>query len=238
MAVSHVVLGGEIAMTDVAHNASGVVVRVPADDVIVPRGQPPLADTAVAELNGVVPPTCTALAEIEVRLGQIEEIFNNHQKPILDLADLAQEYVDHAQTISRQDVAKTRGRPEGGIARAVRQLPLPGKTDAARKKRLERLLQIASLSPTVRTAALKACVAHFQSDLLEIAKAETEEDQLQKVSDIVARNHERALALKKRTAGEKQLRALIRYPAERKREIEEALAQFGENHAVLVEPLN
>ncbi len=208
-----------------------MVEKIDAD--VMPAGE--MAETAVAELNGVVPPTCTAVAEIETRLAQIEEIFSNHQKPLLDFADLAHEYVDRAETISPQNVAKTRGRPEGGIMRAVRQLPLPGKTDAARKKRLERLLQIASLGAQVRAAAQKAGVAHFQSHLLEIAAGETEQDQLQKVAELVARNHERTLARKNRTAGEKRLRAVIEYCVDAKRELEEALTKFAEDHEVQLE---
>lgn len=176
-----------------------------------------------------------ALAEIEARLACIEEIFCHQQMSILESADLGKEYVERADTISRQNVAKTRGRPESGITRAVRQLPLPGKTEGARKKRLERLLRIASLGPQVRAVAQKAGVAHFQSDLLEIATGETEQEQLQTVAGLVARNRERALARKNRAGAGKQLRAVVAYSAERRRELDDALTKFAEDHEVNVE---
>ena len=93
--------------------------------------------------------------------------------------------------VSRQNVAKPKGgRPEGAISKAARALPIKGKTQKARRKRIERRLKIASMLPEAEAAVMETGLDDNPSALREIAKEETAEAQLEKIAEIVKRNAE------------------------------------------------
>jgi hypothetical protein len=90
------------------------------------------------------------------------------------------------------------------------------------------LLKVASISPAARSAAKQAEVARYQSDLLEIAGEDSEDGQLRKVAEIAARKH----ASKHRAAGQKFLKAVISYAADRKDEVHGKLTTFADEAGV------
>ena len=116
-----------------------------------------------------------------------ENLFRAHLTP-LEEAKYIDEWirlVADPESVSRQDVVKSKGgRPEGAITKAARTLPIKGKTEGARRKRIERVLKIASMSPESEAAAKKAGLDNDHSALDEIAKEKTAEDQLAKLQEI------------------------------------------------------
>jgi hypothetical protein len=175
-----------------------------------------------ASLAGVVEPA--APVDLEARAAEIEETFDHQQMPLLEKYELAKEYVSITEAqISRHDVAKPPGRPEGAISLAARRLPVPGRTHPARKKWLERALAVANLQPTVKDEARKKGIARYQCRLLEVAEVEGEEAQLQKVQEIANR------VAKGPPAGhDGWLRAVVRYPADCKAPFLEKLTELVE----------
>ena len=92
------------------------------------------------------------------------------------------------EPVSRHHVAKPKGgRPEGAITKAARELPIKGKTVKARRKRIERGLKRASMSPDAVSAVMEAGLDKDHSALDEIAKEKTAEDQLAKLQEIAKR---------------------------------------------------
>lgn len=73
--------------------------------------------------------------------------------------------------ISRQPDAKKRGRPEGGIRKAARDLGLP-------EVEVRRALKVASLSPEAQDKARKTGLDNNRSALLAAAKEVTVEGQV------------------------------------------------------------
>ena len=65
--------------------------------------------------------------------------------------------------------------------KATDELPLPGKTQAAKQKTLDRRLKIAGIDPAAKQAARDAGFADSQTKLSQIAREQTPEDQLAKV---------------------------------------------------------
>jgi ParB family transcriptional regulator, chromosome partitioning protein len=99
------------------------------------------------------------------------------------------------EAVSRQNVAERKGgRPEGAITKAARELPLKGKTQKARRKAIERKLEIAAMPSEAKAAVKKAELDDNPSDLREIAKQETADAQLQKIDEIVKRNAKKQVA--------------------------------------------
>jgi ParB/RepB/Spo0J family partition protein len=88
-----------------------------------------------------------------------------------------------------QDVLKSKiGRPEGAITKAARELPIKGKTQQARRKRLERGLKIGSrISAEVEAAAKEAGLDDKSSALYKIANEDTATAQLKKVRELARR---------------------------------------------------
>jgi hypothetical protein len=64
---------------------------------------------------------------------------------------------------------------------------MKGKTQAARRKAIERGLKIAAISAEAKVAVTKAGLDDNRSALHEIAKIENSEEQLQKVQEIIKR---------------------------------------------------
>src|SRR5690242_19875495 len=79
------------------------------------------------------------------------------------------------------------GRPEGGIARAARELALPGKSIGARRKFIERAIAINTMWPEVKLVVRGGRLDGNQTALLAIAGERSLEAQLGKVKEIVAR---------------------------------------------------
>jgi hypothetical protein len=181
-----------------------------------------------------------AKASLEARRTEISNFFVHAHAPYLKKADLALEYFNITERLILDNLVQNSGpgRP-GIISRVARELALPGKTEQARRKWLERALNVAGISPDAKSAARQADVARYQSALLEIAKAGGEDDQIRKVEEIVARKRDRAAARKRdrkrRAPGQKCLKAVIRYPADRK-EVRAALTTFAERMEVELLP--
>src|SRR5258708_13731710 len=79
-----------------------------------------------------------------------ENLYRAHLTPLEEAKHMAAwiRLVADPESVSRRDVAKPKGgRPEGAITKAARTLPIKGKTEGARRKRIKRLLPIASMSP-------------------------------------------------------------------------------------------
>jgi ParB-like chromosome segregation protein Spo0J len=114
------------------------------------------------------------------------------------------------EAISRQKVAKSGpGRPEGVIAKAERELPIKGKTQQARRKAIERAIKIDAMSSDAKAAAIEVGLNNKRSALLEIAKEQGTEGQLEKIAEIVKRNAKKEVkrsGVKKSKAKAKQAR--------------------------------
>jgi ParB-like chromosome segregation protein Spo0J len=111
-------------------------------------------------------------SETEARLWEIAE--NLHRAELTEL-----EWSEHvaewkrlaeqkgAEGVSGQNVQKLssrgrsgEGRPEGGTAKAARELPIPGPTEEAKRKRVERAVKIAGIAPEAKAAAAAAGLAN------------------------------------------------------------------------------
>jgi hypothetical protein len=130
--------------------------------------------------------------ETDVRMWEIQTILDHAGKRLLEKCELVTEYVRHAETkatLYDKLVAKPRaGRPLSGITRAARELAVPGKTEGARKKFIERAINIAtSIWPQTKAAARAARLDNSISALLEIADLQSPEEQLTKIAEIKAR---------------------------------------------------
>ena len=129
--------------------------------------------------------------EGDVRMAEIEEILGHAAMHLLDKCTLVAEWVRYAEaklSVFGQIVPKPKGgRPEGGVARAGREPPVPGKSDEARRKFVERALKIDGIWPEVKVAARAAGLDDTQSALLAIASEHSQAAQLAKVQEITAR---------------------------------------------------
>jgi hypothetical protein len=180
-----------------------------------------IAEPAIESESRVVAP--------EARLVEIAAIFDHAGLNYFARAELALEYVDITEQLEfGQHVQKGSGRP-GIISKTALALTLPGKTDAARVKWLQRALKIAEISPAAKAAAKQAKVARYQSDLFAIADAGDESEQLKKVAEIAALRRDKK---KGRSVEPKSMTAVIRFPANRKKEILALLATFAETNEV------
>jgi hypothetical protein len=65
------------------------------------------------------------------------------------------------------------GRPEGLKKKAAKELPIPGKNDAAKQKTLDRRLKIANIDAAARQAAREAGFADSQTKMSQIAREPT-----------------------------------------------------------------
>jgi len=193
--------------------------------------------TAAGEAEGAIenerPLSNDETAEYEKELVKIASIFDNIALPYIDRASQALKYVELFEKLtSRHDVVKpTIGRP-GVIRKVVRVLAVPGKTEAAQRKWLERALQIAGMSSTVLSAAMEAKVAQHQSTLLDIARAGTDEEQLEKIKQITARKAQQ----KGSRTGPKLCKAQVRFSEDRKDEVLALLAKFADENGIELLP--
>jgi hypothetical protein len=171
------------------------------DDNELDRSAAELAEASVSPVNGELP-LCPGDAivstgnvepngdESDARMVQIEEILGHAAMRLLEKCALVAEWVHHAEaksSVFRHFVQKPQGgRPEGGVARAARELPIPGKSIGARRKFIERALKIDGMGPEAKVAAQAAGLDDTQSALLAIA-SEHSRAQLAKVQEIATR---------------------------------------------------
>jgi hypothetical protein len=160
-------------------------------------GESGLKDESVKAVEAeAMPSTAVAILPegdpIERRLSEIRKVLDDHAATTaLVHAELIAEWValtDHKESISGQTVQKSRrGRPQGGIAKAARELPVPGDTEDARRKVIERALKIAKIEPEAKLAAQAAGLDRKPTALLDVARERTVEAQLDKVHVLAER---------------------------------------------------
>lgn len=130
------------------------------------------------ELNGTLQ---------QARRWHLEENLIHADLSALDRAEHIDQWVSlhEANEISGQpDQKKKPGRPQGGIAKAARHLPVPGKTEEARRKFIERAIKTATIAPEAKVAVRNAGLVNNQRALLTIANEPTPEAQLLKVAEL------------------------------------------------------
>lgn len=118
---------------------------------------------------------------------------NLHRKELTELERdvYIAEWLDLAAKESGQHVRKaTGGRPKGGLAEAARELPVPGKSEEAKRKTVERAMKIAAIAPEAKEAAIAAGLANNQRALLAVADEKTKDAQVEMVKKRAA--HKRA----------------------------------------------
>jgi ParB family chromosome partitioning protein len=135
---------------------------------------------------------CTIISgsKTEARRWQIAENLHRAELTALQRAQQVKEWIDltHHDEISGQNGKKRkRGRPEGGISKAARELQIPGRTEEARRKVVSRAIEIAGISQEAKSAASESGLADNQAALLEIAEKTELQAQLEKVSEIARR---------------------------------------------------
>ena len=129
--------------------------------------------------------------DVDSRMEEIREILDHAAMPLLDKGELVAEWVRYAEaklSVFGQIVPKPKGgRPEGGVARAARELPVRGKSPDARRKFIERAIKIDGIWPEAKQAARAAGLHNIQSQLLAIAEEHSPDAQIAKVQEIAAR---------------------------------------------------
>lgn len=147
--------------------------------------------------------------EVTARLWEISE--NLHRKDLdkQEEADQVAEWVkltsqseDHEKPGQLVQVSGGRGL-KGGIADAARELPIPGSSDEAKRKYVERSIKIAAIDPEAKEAAAEAGLSNNQSALLQIARTPKDE-QVAKVDEIAERKEARPRKTKKPKPAEKE----------------------------------
>ncbi len=125
----------------------------------------------------------------QARRWHLEENLIRADLSVLDRADHIDQWVSLHETYEfsgQVDQKKKPGRPQGGIAKAARDLPVPGKTTEARRKFIERAIKTATIAPEAKVAVRNAGLANNQRALLAIANESTPEAQLSKVAALSA----------------------------------------------------
>jgi ParB-like chromosome segregation protein Spo0J len=122
--------------------------------------------------------------KVLARMWQIGENLFRAGLTALEEAEQTAEWVKLSERIahpSREKAKKGPGRSEGGKAKAARDLPIPGKTDEAKRKTVERRLAIADIDTAAKEAVREAGLDDSPTKLLKIAAERTAEAQLAKV---------------------------------------------------------
>jgi ParB/RepB/Spo0J family partition protein len=151
--------------------------------------------------------------DIEARLWEIAGLLHRADDlPALEEAERLAEWVrltEGREPVSGQKVQKPKGgRPQSGVAKAARQLPVKGKTQEARRKRIERAIKIAAISSEAKAAIRRAGLDEHHAALCQIADQKDRKAQVAKVKEIAARKAGARQRLtrgtKKRTSKAKQ----------------------------------
>jgi ParB-like chromosome segregation protein Spo0J len=148
--------------------------------------------------------------ERHARLWQISENLHRADLTVLERDEQIAEWlrlIADKGAVSGQVVQKTRsGRPEGGLSRAARRLPVPGSSEEARRKLVERAIRVDSISPEAKAAATSIGLANNQAALLAVAKEPTARAQVEKVRELANRKPDprakRAGLAERRAGGE------------------------------------
>jgi ParB/RepB/Spo0J family partition protein len=148
-------------------------------------------------------------SKAQARRWEVSENLYRHHLSALEEAQHMDEWV--RITVEEEDGShhSKRGRPEGAISKAARKLPLKGKTQAARQKRIERALKIASLSPEAEAAAKEKGLENNRTALTEMAKEESPAAQVKKAQEL---GRSKAKALSRRP--KKTRKGSLRLPSE------------------------
>jgi hypothetical protein len=130
--------------------------------------------------------------DIEARLWELAALLHRADDlTALEEAERVAEWVrltESREPVSGQKVQKPKGgRPQSGVAKAARQLPVKGKTHEARRKRIERAIKIAAISLEAKAAIRKAGLDQHPSALYQIARQKDRKAQVAKVQEIAAR---------------------------------------------------
>jgi hypothetical protein len=136
----------------------------------------------------------------QARLITIEENLFRKDLTVLERAEQYAEWFRIAKhlEVSGQDVRKPKGgRPQGGLSKLARELPISGKTVEARRKTMERSKAIAAIYPNAKEAIKKAKLDNNQKALLKIAKENTPYDQIKKARELRTIRNTRRAAIKK-----------------------------------------
>ncbi|MET4481635.1 ParB N-terminal domain-containing protein [Bradyrhizobium sp. F1.13.3] len=122
-----------------------------------------------------------------VRLG--EDLFRK-TLTVLQKAEKLVAYLNLASAkvnISGQVGQKSKvGRPPGGVALAARELPVLGRSVAARRKIIDRAIKISQITPEAKRAARDARLDNNQRALLKIEEAGGRDAQLKKAAEFAA----------------------------------------------------
>jgi Bifunctional DNA primase/polymerase, N-terminal/ParB-like nuclease domain len=130
--------------------------------------------------------------DVEARLWELAALLHRADDlTALEKAERIAEWVrltEGRAPVSGQNVQKLKGgRPQSGVAKAARQLPVKGKTQEARRKRIERAIKIAAISSEAKAAIRKAGLDEHHSALGQIAREKDRKAQVAKVQEIAAR---------------------------------------------------
>jgi ParB-like chromosome segregation protein Spo0J len=124
----------------------------------------------------------------EVDLQLVEIAGNKQRAPLtaLEEAEKLAKWVRGAkdrQPIYRSFGQTKRGRPEGAVAKAAREVG-KGTTEAARRKEIERAMKIDAIAPKAKAALVEAGLADKQTVLLKVAGMATPKAQLANVEQL------------------------------------------------------
>jgi hypothetical protein len=116
-------------------------------------------------------------------LWQISENLHRKELSVLEQAAHIAKWIELA-AIDGQVVPKFGvGRPESVATKAARALPIPGKSDQAKKKVVQRALMIAQIAQAAKEAAQEAGLDDNQAALLDVARQSGAAAQLKKVAE-------------------------------------------------------
>lgn len=125
----------------------------------------------------------------QAKLWQLSENLHRTDLDGLTFFEQIAEFVrlfEKERRISGQNVRNPRGRPQGGNALAARELPVPGKTEAAKRKLIERARAVAKLDDEVKAAIQKNGFRNRPSRLVAISKEPTVDAQMDKIRELAA----------------------------------------------------
>jgi ParB-like chromosome segregation protein Spo0J len=126
--------------------------------------------------------------KVLARLWQIAENLHRAELTALEESEQIDEWVGLMETMEPNSEKKVfkKGRPESGNAKAARELPVPGKTEEAKRKNVERKRRIARIDPVAKSAAVEAGFDNSPTKLSKIAAEKSPEAQLDKVRRLKA----------------------------------------------------
>lgn len=128
--------------------------------------------------------------EANQALWRIDENYARQELTTQERAECDAVRVKLLDSFPRQvDQKADRGRPRGGVADAARNLEMPGKSEHAKRKQLERSAKIAAIAEAAKKAARDAGLDDNQSALLSIAREKGAEAQLAKVEELAKGRH-------------------------------------------------